>query len=359
MTKTKFYKINDVNIYYLESSRRVWNRFIENAIDVQFDGFELSEGNEKLNICIKDYNEIKDSDVDKIVTGNYGYKDGLFIDYRKRNGFRVNDGQLEYWHDLGFNFSLPYIIELYSLHFNKTFIHAAGITKENKAILFPAFGGIGKTLILTELAKRDDVKVLGDDLVLIGNDGKVESYPRPFCIYEYHKSVLSSSYSALNRVRFLAPGILWRIIKRLTLELKIRYGNKISFNNYITYKGGYATVSPFVLFGSDKVECKPVQVEKIVILERSSSATTISLNKIEDRSAASSFAANVTIHEWSDGLKSLLAYYALTGVSISDYCSKVERIINDCFLKADECYILTIPSKTSYDTLIAYINRVI
>jgi hypothetical protein len=65
-------------------------------------------------------------------------------------------------------------------------IHSAGIEFEGKGIIFPAFGGAGKTTLISEFRKFGNVKFFGDDYVIVDRDGYMYSYPSDLSVYYYH-----------------------------------------------------------------------------------------------------------------------------------------------------------------------------
>lgn len=67
-------------------------------------------------------------------------------------------------------------------------VHGAGVALGGKGILFAGFGGVGKTLLVSELRKRDDFMFFGDDYVMVGGQAQMYSYPTDFSIYPYHRA---------------------------------------------------------------------------------------------------------------------------------------------------------------------------
>ena len=72
-------------------------------------------------------------------------------------------------------------IELLLLQQDKTLIHAAAVEKNNKALIMPSWGGVGKTAIVCRLVREHGWRLLGDDLVVID---RTHVYPflKPFVI---------------------------------------------------------------------------------------------------------------------------------------------------------------------------------
>ncbi len=67
-----------------------------------------------------------------------------------------------------------------------SFVHGAGIEMKGRGIIFPALGGVGKTLLISALRNHKDFKFFGDDYVIVGGEHLMYSYPSDFSIYPYH-----------------------------------------------------------------------------------------------------------------------------------------------------------------------------
>jgi hypothetical protein len=66
------------------------------------------------------------------------------------------------------------------------FMHAGGVTKGDRGILLPAYGGTGKTTLSMALLNQGH-KLLGDDLLLVDiAKGVVHPYARPLHIFTYN-----------------------------------------------------------------------------------------------------------------------------------------------------------------------------
>lgn len=77
-------------------------------------------------------------------------------------------------------------------------VHGAGVTLGGKGILFAGFGGVGKTLLVSELRKRGDFMFFGDDYVIVDSEGCLYAYPADLSIYPHHLD----AFPELRRTRF-------------------------------------------------------------------------------------------------------------------------------------------------------------
>lgn len=79
-------------------------------------------------------------------------------------------------------------LQLSLLECGHSLLHAAALEKEGEVLLFPSWGGVGKTATVCRFIREHGWRLLGDDLVIIGG-GKVLPFLKPFVIYPYHKDL--------------------------------------------------------------------------------------------------------------------------------------------------------------------------
>jgi hypothetical protein len=75
------------------------------------------------------------------------------------------------------------------LRTNATFVHAAALERDGKALLFPSWARIGKTALVKRFIDGLGFRLLGDDLVIVCGDGQCYGYPKPMGICAYHKEI--------------------------------------------------------------------------------------------------------------------------------------------------------------------------
>ncbi len=102
---------------------------------------------------------------------------------------------------------------------NILFMHAAGVSNKEGAILLPAKGGTGKTSLSLKLVKKG-MKLLGDDLLLIDvNNGLVFPYPRPFHLFSYNiNSLEGAKIKKSLRVKIFTKNIIRFFLEKITRE---------------------------------------------------------------------------------------------------------------------------------------------
>jgi hypothetical protein len=109
-------------------------------------------------------------------------------------------------------------LQLCALRAGHTFVHAAGVEKDSRAILFPSWGRVGKTALVAHFVQKLGWKLLGDDLVLLSADGTSHGFPRPMVLYPYHKSVFQEVFRKGRGP--VAPSIINRFLTHIARPVK-------------------------------------------------------------------------------------------------------------------------------------------
>jgi HPr serine kinase-like protein len=112
---------------------------------------------------------------------------------------------------------------------DSTLVHGSVVSFNGSGLLFTGGGHIGKTALSLEMVKRG-FSYLGDDLAIVGRDGRAFPYPEPIRIQEQHlmlypelRQALASKIGGRNRVLFnwmlrRSPGETLELIPRLKIS---------------------------------------------------------------------------------------------------------------------------------------------
>ena len=222
--------------------------------------FEIFKGQKiDYQLIIKDYQSLK-LKTGIIVPQNSEFtEDEIFISYQLEIAFKIERLKTYFWVK-DTTWYAPYLIGDMMLQQNKTFVHGAAISTNNKGILLLAFGGIGKTCFIANAVKRNDVQLLGDDLIIISENGKLYPYPRPFCLYKYHVKLFPQFFSGKTyKFNEYAKNKYWLRAKK-TLKSKLNIKDKTIYS--------FLPVAPVHLFSKGKVENKPVDLEAVYIFKK-------------------------------------------------------------------------------------------
>jgi hypothetical protein len=236
-----------------------------------------------------------------------------------------------------------YLVQNALLKKSHTLVHAAAVTSDGSGVLFPAFGGVGKTTTLSTLVHERGFQLLGDDLIILG-ENKMKSYPIDFSVYPHHVDVLGISDKKIRR--------------RLSINKRLgQLENRFSSSDSRIFKllkltaasmGGYVKVSPEKIFGPDHI-ANESSLNKIFFLERYSG------EKITCHSSGPTMlarrAANALFNEWKDCLGLLYTYSGtVENFSINDQFSIVRKMYEEIFLDT-EAFTVSIPYNMNNDTL--------
>ncbi len=86
-------------------------------------------------------------------------------------------------------------LQLALLSSGATLVHAAAAARDGKAVMFPSWGGIGKTALVASLVRERGWQFLGDDFVILGRDGTLYGFPKPMVLYPYHRSLFPELFA--------------------------------------------------------------------------------------------------------------------------------------------------------------------
>ncbi len=354
------YLINDsIQVILDEGHRRKWYLDIKYVTDIQLEGFPVPDGiSENLQtVILKDYEFLDLSNAESIVPGAYVYKENILIDLQKRIALRITNNTVEYWCHSSYNLPILFLIQLLLIRKGETFIHAAGISVEGEGVLLSAFGGIGKTLLVSSAVKKAGVGLLGDDFVILSRNGIMQPYLRPFCLYHYHKMLFPEFY-ALHNVRYRKIPIPWKAFYKAKKKLYYSVGRTVRTNKYAT-PYGYITVPPAQLFHKKYLETGSLPLKKVFLLRRTAGVKGLKVKKVNAKKAIPFFAAGVTYHEWDASLKFLFSYLIHTHQSISKYLNQAEEYVLSALEDVEEAHAIDIPASYSLDRLVSEVLPVI
>ena len=349
----KLCSIQDVGIY-LSVDYEMRKNILRNRLMEQLDGFDSYYRNtaEIERIIVKDLQELQIPQNSIVVPQNaYYFPDGTFYSLEAKIAFQMCDVGMTFWCDENVWY-LPYMLQYLLEAKQRTFLHGAGIAVNGTdGYLLVAFGGIGKTCFVANAIKQDNVKLLGDDLIIAGADGTLRSYPRPFCLYPYHKTLFPQFFDG-KKLHFEEVRTD-RYFLRASRKLK----KKLHIPDSIIYD--YLPVSPIHLFPQEKVEVEPVRVKKVFVLRRVVGLTGLQIRPATDLDGIASFAHSVIQHEWSIGIRLEFNYLAHQEHDYGDMANAQYQTIRNCLKHAEEFYYIDIPENMEAERVSLELNKVI
>ena len=219
-----------------------------------------------------------------------------------------------------------------------SFVHSLGVEIDGKGLIFPAFGGVGKTLLASELRKQKEFKFFGDDFVIINGEATMYSYPADFSIYDYHLQMFPELKSAsagkyLKRRKILAPYfILKRIInfaaKRLTSSGEPFFSG---------WNANHAKVPADNLIPKEKIGAQSELQAGIFLSRYNGSEIKLQDISLDRMSQAVTGILNL---EFGSGLPYLHALEASGNFDTVEFENNQQKIIRQCFSKIKLYHIL-------------------
>ena len=344
----KVVSINNVEIFISDEfdfkKKKVINELLhtqlKGLIDVRVGGMKYKK------IFLEPFSHCESEDYE-LVPGAYKFtsNDQKLYLLDKKVSLMITDDSIFYGFDSIFGVSIHFLYFLCVILSNKTLVHSAGFKHKGKNILVPAFGGIGKTFLVSKLSENPDTSIYGDDLVLLDEDNYIYPYHRPMCAYKYHYEKYLKT--RLNRkLYFLYPSLLWRILLRIRLEILDRFGWKLgNVGDYCTHSNGYVTIAVSDILSEDQIPKKRERLDVIVIIKRRS-IDKVSVERVDNQEKRRNLAiyiSSIVHHEWAEYHKLMLAYDAFTKRSVAMQFGITETLIEKAFINTKEVYMIEIP----------------
>lgn len=163
--------------------------------------FKIDSSPTKIHYEICDFVNFKLPDHFKTGSSYIGFENGVYFPREKYA--IVFDGQKVIEYTTFANRATNFLIQLLLLRQGKSFIHGLGVKIKDCGFIFPALGGVGKTILVSKLRKMKGFKFFGDDYIIIDKNSNMFSYPSDFSIYPYHLPIFSElKHSVFSRYLF-------------------------------------------------------------------------------------------------------------------------------------------------------------
>lgn len=330
-------------------------------IDTLYFNNEVASTNEakykkcKSFIEIISSNELKIDDCREIEDGIFIGKN-LIVD--KKFGTRIERI------DLGYrlmvkqecNEWLIACFQLLLLENGYSLVHAAGLEKNNKSILLPSWGGVGKTATVVRMVKEKDWKLLGDDLLIIDSKGNVIPFLKPFVIYGYHESLFPELFAERKGIirNHTISNVLREFIPTIKKVLRVIPGVLAYARKHNPHS---MRVNPSEIFSRDQLS-RGAKIDRVTWLERMpDNRGVVSLTNKEIVSKI----VSVTILEvMSDTINAINIMCGCSMLQFEDFYFRMYDIISKALYGINSTQ-LTIPTSIPIETVggevMNYINR--
>jgi len=269
-----------------------------------------------------------------------------------------NDGNFKIFADYS-NFLINLFIQILIVKQGYTMIHASGFKSSSGLIhIIAGAGGVGKTSIVSHAAINKKLKILGDDILIISNEGECLAFPREFVLKTYHsqthkqifKDKNISLFNLYKLKRFIIDNLPFlALLKKILKKLGIYY----SLSRIINPAEHLATISANKMFGNNSIE-KKGKIGKIFYLDRIVNSS-FSIDK-QDAEILSNRIFSIINHEWIHYMPQLFSMGANNVVNLSQYMSKLSTIFSTSVMSKD-LFQVNIPNNIDHNQLIDFFNK--
>jgi hypothetical protein len=169
--------------------------------------------------------------------------------------------------------------QLALLRIGRVLVHSAGVAKDDRAVVFPSWGGVGKTGLVTRLVRERGWRLLGDDLVILDTVGNCYGFPKPMVLYPYHRPLFPEVFGSgrgpvapVGANRALTRAAIW--VKPLLrpfpslLQLARRHNPQS------------VRIKPSAVFGMDSLGLE-ARLNAVLFLEREAGIAQVSVARAE------------------------------------------------------------------------------
>jgi hypothetical protein len=234
---------------------------------------------------------------------------------------------------------LMWALQLVMLQSHATFVHCAAVEKDGEAILFPSWGGVGKTAIATSFVRDDGWKLMGDDLVLLSQDRTCLPFPKSMVLYPYHSSIFPELFADGRGP--VAPEGLTGILGDFAIRVKPMLRKVPKLLEYARQHNPQSVrVPPTEVFGEDAIS-DGASVRAVVWLDRDSTISKPSIEKHDGLIASRTIGS--TLSEFDR--RCVSATPILCGLGITNYQEIYPRwseIVQGAFKECNQ-WIVSLP----------------
>ena len=234
---------------------------------------------------------------------------------------------------------LPFGLQLGLMKNGASFIHASAFEVNGKALLLPAWGGVGKTSTLLKAVLDGKANFVTDDHAIIDSSGTVHTYTLPIHLYSYH----------INNNKKLKD----KVIRDSSMHMKFQW----SVGSVIRKKRLVRWVNPLNVFGRENIS-RSAKLEDVIVMFKSN-CKDFQISKCTAEEAAIP-CVGVISREINNILDKLAI--SQSGFSenkfpgVSSFCKQVENIYSNAF-NAANCFKFTIPEDIRQDQVFSFLKE--
>ncbi len=320
----------------------------------EFHMFESSHAAIDLNI-VSGRIEEKES----LLFKDYEFDDASFVVNEKGGRIELRNKTLTFEKGVDHEYLilgliLP-IMKYASIAQGATIVHASAVSRRGHSLLFPAWGGTGKTnMLLTFLLRSYDY--VSDDWVFLSESGHSLAFPRHISILDEHLQVFPDVFDRIEDKTQIAR--LRRTLRKLQFGKSIRGDNFLSRNLrhfFVSRNCFNPRIAPERIGRNISVR-KKSKISKVFLLKTSRAEVEISrieLEKVKHRLVA------MSTYEWSaNGYMALQLARAYAQGMIWNPIMMSELEILERALCDSDLYEISLPAKLTKKVLESLADRI-
>jgi len=222
-------------------------------------------------------------------------------------------------------------------------LHAAALEKDAEVLLLPTWGGVGKTATVCRFVRDYGWRLLGDDLVIIG-EGRVLPFLKPFVIYPYHKDLFPELFARgeNHTVKNLAvSNLMSHMIPAVKRTLR-PFPRVLAFLR--KHNPQSMRVSPSKIFSADQISAGGTPC-RMVWLERSMKPNVF-YGSISPQTLASKAVTVTSVELFAARLESVFHMCGCGMLTYDDIFDRMHSIIMNTAAPVP-CELLEIPTSVS------------
>ena len=232
------------------------------------------------------------------------------------------------------------LVELALLRNRSSLAHCSAVVKEGRAVLFPAWGGVGKTGVMSRYID-DGWDFLSDDSCVIAADSTAYIHPLPMHVYRYHEVQSGELVKKTLSQTTAFDKLLWRFLAQVKRPDKL-----------------VRWVCADRVFGKDKIGSKG-QITDVIHMHRYMQCDTFELKSAQPVEVAELMASTI-LDEINNLANMAIVLHSCrpTGHLVPDIADLHRRIVDvysSAFGKANS-YRLTVPEQATAEDIYRFIR---
>ncbi|MFH1088489.1 MAG: hypothetical protein V1719_01460 [Patescibacteria group bacterium] len=316
--------------------------------------FNTDDARSNIDYEVKEFSQFQLPKEHADAGGVIGFKDGVCFN-KDKYALVFSDNKITEYTTYP-NRATNLWIQLLFLKRDLSFIHGAGVEIDGKGVVFPAFGGTGKTVLISELRKLNNCKVFGDDYVIVNKAGKMFSYPSDFSIYPYHISIFPELKNS-TFAKYLQSRKIFSLFYNLRRLINFIW-RRISQSGMPLLSGwnaDYAKVPAKQLIGENNIGHQTNLTMAVFLSRYSGDAIRVEEMSLDQLTKSTD---GILWLESQHALPYLAVLSAFGLVDVASIAASQQNVLKGCFAPLKRFHVY-IPHKLDADSFVKYMTKFI